>query len=216
MIQLTCRAVRSTVRSPRIVLMALAVLLLQPLRASAQTPETAPVLRAGDVIQIRVWRNPELSGEFAITDRGTLAHPLYSEIRAAGREITEIREDLRAFLSNYLEKPNFVVEALFPVLVGGEVRLPNVYKLTSETTVARAVSLAGGPTTMGRLDRVILRRDGRRQVVDLASEQASDDFVIRSGDEIIVTGRANVFRDYIAPSASIVAALATVYRLINP
>jgi polysaccharide export outer membrane protein len=211
MIQLTSSAVRNLC----VVLTALAMVLLPAQRASAQTLETAPMLRAGDVIQIRVWRNPELSGEFLITDRGTLAHPLYSEIRAAGRPITEVREELRAFLSSYLEKPNFVVEALFPVLVGGEVRLPNIYKLTSETTVARAVSLAGGPTPSGRLDRVILRRDGQRHVVDLASDNPLDDPAIRSGDEIIVPRRANVFRDYIAPSASIVGALATVFSLIN-
>ena len=213
--RLTASRARGTHRVPRIVIEALAILLVAAARGSAQTPETAPVLRAGDVLQIRVWRNPELSGEFAITDKGTLAHPLYSEILAAGREITAVREDLRAFLSRYLEQPNFVVEALFPVLVGGEVRVPNVYKLTSETTVARAVSLAGGPTPNGRLDRVILRRDGQRYVVDLARDQLSGDVAIRSGDEIIVTGRAHIFRDYIAPGASIVAALATVFALIS-
>ncbi|MGH7461132.1 MAG: polysaccharide biosynthesis/export family protein [Longimicrobiales bacterium] len=190
------------------------MLLLPTLRASSQTLETAPVLRAGDVVQIRVWRNPELSGEFLITDRGTLAHPLYGEIRAAGRPITEVREELGAFLSHYLEKPNFVVEALFPVLVGGEVRLPNIYKLTSETTVARAVSLAGGATSSGRLDRVILRRDGQRHVVDLASDNPREDPAIRSGDEIIVPRRANVFRDYIVPASSIVGAVTTLISLI--
>ena len=207
----------SNVRGAKMVLTALAILVLQAERVSAQTQETAsaPVLRAGDVLQIRVWRNAEMSGEFPITERGTLAHPLYSQIRAAGRPVTEVREELRTFLSKYLEQPNFVVEALFPVLVGGEVRLPNVYKLTSETTVARAVSLAGGATPSGRMDRVILRRDGQRYVVDLTSDDPTQNTVIHSGDEILVPGRSHVIRDYIAPSASIVAALATLYTLIN-
>lgn len=206
-----------TARAARMLLLALAILLLQVESAASQTQQTstAPVLRAGDVLQIRVWRNAEMSGEFPITERGTLAHPLYSQIRAAGRPVTEVREELRTFLSRYLEQPNFVVEALFPVLVGGEVRLPNVYKLTSETTVAKAVSLAGGATPSGRLDRVILRRAGQRYTVDLTSDDPTQDTVINSGDEILVPGRSNVFRDYVAPSASIVAALATVYTLIS-
>ena len=205
-----------TVRNSRMVLCALSILLLPTLRASAQAAtETAQVLRAGDVLQIRVWRNPELSGEFTINERGTLAHPLYSEIRAAGRPITEVREELRTFLSHYLDKPNFVVEALFPVLVGGEVRLPNVYKVPPETTVGRALLLAGGPTSSGRLDKVILRRGDQRFVIDLANGDPAKDPVISSADEIIVPRRANIFRDIIAPTASIVAAFATVYGLFN-
>lgn len=177
--------------------------------------DAPPVFQAGDVLRIQVWRQPEYSGEFKITSDGMVGHPLYRQIKAAGRGVIDVEEDLHILLTRYLGEPNSVVEGLFRVAVGGEVRSPDVYPLTEETTITGAIAQAGGPTQRARVDRVILRRDGRQLVLDLTSPDVRlRDLEVRSGDEIVVERRVDVFREYVAPSAAIVAAIAAVLRLI--
>lgn len=177
--------------------------------------DTPPVLQPGDMIHIQVWRQQEYSGEFNITDDGMIGHSLYRQIKAAGRELADVEEDLHILLTRYLGEPSFLVEAFFRVAVGGEVRSPDIYSLTAQTTIARAIAQAGGPTQRGRVDRVILRRADQPYVVDLTSPDVRLwALEVRSGDEIVIERRVDVFREYVAPSAAIVGAIAAVLRLI--
>lgn len=183
--------------------------------SSLTTFDTPPLLQPGDVLHVQVWRQEEYSGEFEITGDGVIGHPLYGRIKAAGREVADVEEDLHILLTRYLGEPSFLVEGFFRVAVGGEVRSPDIYALTGQTTIARAIAQAGGPSQRGRVDRVILRRDGQPYVVDLTDPDVRLwDLEVRSGDEIVVERRVDVFREYVAPSAAIVAAIAAVLRLI--
>ncbi len=198
----------------------LLTLLALPSAGAAQGAGSAfhgvpPTLGAGDVIHIQVWRQPEFSGEFEISGAGTIAHPLYRSIRAAGRLVTEVEEDVRAFLAEYVESPNFVVEGYFRVGIAGEVRQPDVYPLRPETTITRALAVAGGPSERANLRRVMIRRNGQLYRLDLTSSESSlRELQVRSGDEIVVERRRDVFRDYLAPSASVIAAAATLVSLL--
>lgn len=191
----------------------LAVSELRAQEALANDPG-AQSLNPGDQVRIAVWRSPEFSGDFTVSSNGTLTHPLYREIQVTGVSLTTVEERLRTFLTRYIANPQFVLQPLVKIIVGGEVRTPNIYSVPPETTIAQAVVLAGGPTQDGRLDRVRITRDGQTIAVDLA--QASSDVAtmrIRSGDQILVTRRRNIFRDVVAPSFSAVAAVAAIANI---
>jgi polysaccharide export outer membrane protein len=190
------------------------------LRAQA-VPTSAPAtgsqqLSPGDQIRIAVWRNTELSGDFTIGANGTITHPLYREVQVTGIPLAEVEDRLRTFLTRYTTNPQFVIQPLVKVIVGGEVRSPNVLSVPPETTVAQAVALAGGPTERGALDRVRLIREGQDITVDLskADSQAAA-LQIRSGDQILVTRTSNFLRDYFGPTASAIAAVAAVVNIIR-
>lgn len=172
-------------------------------------------LQPGDALRIAVWRNSELSGEFTIAGDGSITHPLYREVRVTGLGRSAIEARLRTFLQRYEASPQFVIEPLLRVSVGGEVRQPNLFTLPPETSIAQAVAMAGGVTERGRIERVRVLRDGREIYFDLtelgtATRQAR----IQSGDQIFVTRRTSLFRDYIAPAGSITAALAALANII--
>lgn len=196
--------------------LAVAVCLLLPMPLIAQAANDAATLNAGDAVRIEVWRQPELSGEFEVTGSGVVGHPLYRQISVTGLPIDEVESAIEGFLVGFEASPQFVVEALFRIAVGGEVRQPDVYSLRPETTVSQAIALAGGPTERGRLERVVVRRDGRERSIDL-TDPANElrEMQVRSGDQIVVQRRTDIFREYIAPTASIVAAVATVLRLFR-
>lgn len=179
---------------------------------SSVAQEDVPALRPGDMLRISVWENAAMSGEFEVAPDGTLRHPLYNRLQVGGVPVAELRGEVDAFLRKFQRDPQVEVEPLFKVTVSGSVRSPNIYTLPPETTLADAIARAGGAAEGGRLDRVILLRDGRELRVDLSRGADVAPQNIRSGDQILVPARRNLLRDYIGPLASVSA---TIFSIIS-
>ncbi|HVH68412.1 MAG TPA: SLBB domain-containing protein [Gemmatimonadales bacterium] len=191
-----------------------AALLTAPVASgAAQARAEQAVLRPGDMLRITVWRHPEMSGEFTVAPDSALVHPLYQTVKVAGAPLPTVRERLRGLLTTYEQGVEFVVEPLFAVTVAGEVRQPNLYQLPQGTTFAQAIARAGGPTELGRLDKVhVIRRDSAMDI-DLARGYSRyERLPIASGDQVLVARRSsfNVLRDVVYPLASLTAAVAAV------
>jgi polysaccharide export outer membrane protein len=178
-------------------------------------PSQRLTLSPGDVVRIEVWQQKAYSGEFPVADDGTIVHPLYRELRVAGRPLNEVEGLFRDFLSRFLSNPTFSIQPLLRVVVAGEVRQPNIYTVPPGTTVAQVIAMAGGPTDRGRLDDVRLIRNATSTKLDLTRPDANATHeVIHSGDEILMGRRRNIMQDIVAPSSSILAALASVTSVI--
>ncbi len=189
-------------------------LLLGATVGQAQSVSGPQALNPGDQIRIVVWRNPELSGDFTVAANGTLNHPLYREVQVTGIPLTSVEDRLRTFLSRYTTTPQFVLLPLVKIIVGGEVRSPNIFSVPPETTITQAVILAGGPSERGKLDNVRLLRDGQTINLDMGrpdSQAAS--LQVRSGDQVIIPRSTNVFRDFLGPTASMVGAIAAIVSI---
>jgi len=196
-------------------LLAALLALAHPARAAAQAADSA-YLRPGDLVRLTVFRQPELSGDFPVSAEGTLQHPLLADVRVVGITRAAIRERLREALARYVRDPSFVFDFLYRVAVTGEVRLPNLLNLSPETTLGQAVASAGGVTENGLLSRVHLVRDGRDQVLNLQSpDPAVAAMRVQSGDQLRVSRRTNLLRDYVGPLASIVAAAAAMVSVVT-
>ena len=202
----------------RLALLLCTVALLAPTRLVAQDlfSLAQPVtLRAGDAVRINVWRRPEFSGEFSIGDDGSITHPLYRAVRVFGIPMTAVEERLRSFLTQFDATPAFIVEPLLRVTLAGQIARPNVYTLPPRTTMAQAVAVAGGPTERGKLSAVQLVREGQSMMLDLTRPDATlTQMPIRSGDQILITPTRSVFREVIAPSMSVVGAVAAIVSVI--
>jgi polysaccharide export outer membrane protein len=189
---------------------------------SAASAQLAPpistskaLLRPGDALQIEVWHRAEFTGEFAVASNGTIAHPLLGEITVAGLPMEEINRRVYVFLQEFDEEPHFVIQPLVRVGVGGEVRTPNLLKLSPDVTIAEAIAAAGGATQYGKLNKVKLIRSGREMTIDVTrAEPGPAQQPVQSGDQLYVPRKGNFFRDNIAPAGSIVAALVGVANLI--
>ena len=205
--------------------LALAQLVLSvPAPASAQEPRTPAaqaVLTPGDSVRIEVWRKPEFSGDFVVAPDGTITHPLFRSVRVAGLPFATAEANLRTFLGQYEENPQFVMEPLIRVAVSGEVPRPLVFAARPETSIAEAVARAGGTTQFGARNRVrVIRQEpnGAQQqlVINLADPSSTEGTLpVRSGDQIVVDRRKSFFRDIMVPALGIIGSVASVGLLID-
>jgi polysaccharide export outer membrane protein len=174
-------------------------------------PDAAPSgLRAGDAVQVTVWREEDLSGTFTIDDRGVVTLPLLGERRVAGMPATELRDALLGDYREYLQNPSIEVAVLRRITVLGSVGQPGLYTVDTTMSLREAIGLAGGVAPTGDATDIRLLRDGRvvRSVLDGNASIGAVD--IRSGDEIVVGERSWLERNSGALLGSLIAAAAVI------
>jgi polysaccharide export outer membrane protein len=203
-------------RLPTLLATLLAFVAVFPVSASARAQTTSPQgLGPGDQVRIIVYKGEEFSGLFTIAADGTIVHPLFREINVIGVPLSTVEDRIRTFLLKYQTNPQFVIEPLVRIIVGGEVRTPNVYSVPPQTTVAQAIALAGGPTDRASLSKVTIIRD--RQEVRMDVTRADSDasvLQIRSGDQILIGRRSPPVTNLVGVVASSVAAVAAVLSIL--
>jgi len=141
------------------------------------------VVGIGDVLMITVWDHPELTipaGSFRdaeeagqqVGDDGYLFYPYVGLVKAAGMNISALRDVLTERLSTYIQDPQLDVRVVAfrsqRVNVVGEVNEPGVFPLNDiPMTIADAISLAGGLTENAYKSGVNISRDGKVYDIDL-------------------------------------------------
>jgi len=208
----------NSLRTPFLVLaVTLLVACLPRGNSPSQLPSDAPAtLHPGDSVRVAVWRNPELTGSFLVADDGTLRHPLYQAVHVVGIPIDSVYTRIGSFLAQYSTNPQFVVEPEFRIVVRGEVRAPALYTVPLETTLGGAIAVAGGPTESAQLRRVTLVRDRHSYLLDLSDPAAPwTASPIRSGDQIIIGRKSNLFFGTILPLVTASAAVASLISVLR-
>ncbi len=120
-------------------------------------------LGAGDGLSLRVYDQPQLSGNFAIDDSGMIDMPLLGMVPAAGLTSAELAAAIGAALraKNLILAPSVAVEVAKyrPFYTLGEVNNPGQYPYRPDMTVLTAISIAGGFTYRAEQDYVGVTRD---------------------------------------------------------
>ncbi|MDR7134188.1 polysaccharide export outer membrane protein [Lysobacter niastensis] len=155
----------------------------------ANVPTTASAYRIGvdDVVQVSVWRSPELSITAPVRPDGNITVPLVGDVTAAGRMPDEVAKEVQSKLATYVREPQVTViltelrshEYLSRVRVTGAVRTPVSIPYRQGMTVLDAVLAAGGVTEFAAPDRSgLYRRNGQ----ETQSYAVKLDRILNSGD----------------------------------
>jgi polysaccharide biosynthesis/export protein len=121
---------------------------------------------AGDVLQVRAWKNDALSERVTVRLDGYVTLPLVGEVQAGGRTVQAIAAEIATRASAFYTEPARVeVEVAelhgYRVYVLGEVARPGELTPRGEVTVLQALAMAGGFTRFAAPNEiVIVRRDG--------------------------------------------------------
>ena len=123
--------------------------------------QAAPTgLQPGDAVRLKIWREPDLSGEFQVDERGEVVFPQLGAMRVSQLSADSLKSMLVWSYTAYLRDPSIEVTLLRRVNVLGPVRSPGLYQVDQTQTIADVLAQAGGATPDGKPDRVELVRGG--------------------------------------------------------
>jgi polysaccharide export outer membrane protein len=171
-----------------------------PAPAAAAATETGVdpklfVIGAEDVLLIRVWREPELSGQVTVRPDGKITLQLLNEVQAAGLSPEKLAQNISEGLTaKYMNKAEVSVSVLHvnsrKYFIQGEVGRPGVYPLLVPTTILEALVHAGGFRDFANQKKITIMRKGERLHFNykdvIKGKNASQNITLEPGDLIIV------------------------------
>jgi polysaccharide biosynthesis/export protein len=126
------------------------------------------VLRQGDILQLKVYRDSELSGSYLIEANGYVQIPGLGTIRAAGLRPDQVTQAMvDAMRGKGFREPELAVRPMIRISVLGQVRVPMLYSIDPGLSLLQLITMAGGPTDRADLKNTRVIRDGKAYVVDI-------------------------------------------------
>lgn len=165
-----------------------------------QSPPAGPgyVIAPGDLLEIQVWKEPEISKTVPVRPDGKISVPLLNDVQAAGLSAPALTTDLTEKLKKFIADPQVTVIVTQVnserIYITGEVTRGGAFPLVSGMTVLQALASAGGFTTFANPKKVyVLRQENGKPVKYpfnykevIAGRNAEQNIVLKAGDTIVV------------------------------
>jgi polysaccharide export outer membrane protein len=157
---------------------------LEPPAPEVQQPDYQ--IGAGDVVNINVWRNPEVSTSVPVRPDGKITTPLVEDLQAAGKTSTQLARDIEKALEKYIQQPmvtvivtSFIGPYSQQIRVIGEAARPQALPYRQGMSVMDVMIAVGGITDFasGNKATIIRTVNGQRQMVPLRLQD-----LLRKGD----------------------------------
>ena len=158
------------------------------------------IIGPGDVLEVFVWRNPDLSQTVPVRPDGRISTPLVENMVAVGKTPSQLARDMEKVLSEYVRSPkvNIIVTQplgeLTQVKVVGQVLHPEAIPYHAGMKVLDVILDVGGltPYAAGNRARIVRTVDGRSEEIHVKLERLmqkgdmSQNFALMPGDVLVV------------------------------
>lgn len=156
-------------------------------------------LNAGDILQVSVWREAELSREVLVRPDGKINFPLVGDIDVAGRTPEDVQQELVQRLEQYIPDAVATVAVINvagnKIYVLGKVARPGEFPVSGRVDVMQALAMAGGLNQFAAANKIkVLRRDvnNRQRAIEFRYADVEDgrsldsNIMLQSGDVVVV------------------------------
>jgi polysaccharide export outer membrane protein len=171
-----------------------------PTEVSKQTaaPDGNYTIGAQDVLDISVWKEPEVSRVVPVRPDGKISLPLLNDVQAAGLTPAALAAQITESLKKYVTNPQVTVIITTinsqRVYLLGEVTRPGAFPMIPGMTVLQAVSSGGGFTQFARTKNIyVLRMENGKQVKYpfnykevIGGKKPEQDILLKAGDTIVI------------------------------
>lgn len=147
-------------------------------------------LAPGDKLKIKVFDEPELTGEFQIDENGNIAFPLVGDIKAGGLALDDFRLSLIAQLqSGYVRNPRVTMDILNyrPINIIGEVKNPGQFPYRPGMSAQDVAAIAGGYTYRANESTIYISRNSSKNSIPVKIDDGH--YAILPGDNIRIPER---------------------------
>jgi polysaccharide biosynthesis/export protein len=164
----------------------------------AATDNPNYLIGAQDVLDISVWKEPELTRAVPVRPDGKISMPLLNDVQAAGLTPSQLAANITTGLKKFVTDPQvtIIVTAINSqrVYILGEVTRAGAYPLLPNMTVLQALSNGGGFTQFANLKKIyVLRVENGKQEKHpfnykdvIAGKAADQNIFLKPGDTIVV------------------------------
>ena len=129
-------------------------------RSSAAGP--AYVISPGDVLEVQVWKEPDISKQVPVRPDGKISLPLINDVQAAGLTAGALTADISDRLKKFITDPQVTVIVgevnSQRIYIMGEVARGGTYPLLPGMTVLQGLSDAGGFTAFSNPKKIYILR----------------------------------------------------------
>ena len=159
---------------------------VNPGASAPPPPQGDYLIGAGDVININVWRNPEVSVSVPVRPDGKITTPLVEDLPAAGKTSTALARDVEKALEKYIQQPvvtvivsSFVGPYTQQIRVIGEAARPQALPYRQGMSLMDVLIAVGGITDFanGNKAKLIRTTNGRQENVPVRLDD-----LLRGGD----------------------------------
>lgn len=163
--------------------------------ATTAAPGPTYVIGPGDVLDIDVWKNEELTFKgLPVRPDGKISMPLLNDVQAAGLTAMQLANRLTDMLKTYVKDPQVTVVVAqvnsqrYYVL--GEVAHPGVYPILPGLTALQAISTAGGFTQFANEKKIYILRGSQKLPFNykmvVQGKDLQENIELKPGDTIVV------------------------------
>jgi len=165
--------------------------------AATRLPDLYQV-QPGDVLDVGVWGEDDLTREILVRPDGHFSMPLIGEVDARQKTVPELRSELRERFTAFV--PDADIHVAVRQLSGnriyviGNVARPGEFPIVRPTDVMQVLSIAGGPTSFAALDDIIVLRrtaEGQNAIPFhygdvIKGRHLEQNILLQSGDVVVV------------------------------
>ena len=156
------------------------------------------VIGAQDVLDINVWKEPDVSRIVPVRPDGKISLPLLNDVQAAGLTPAQLAAQITESLKKYVTNPQVTVIVTTinsqRVYILGEVTRPGAFPLIPGMSVLQALSSAGGFTQFAKVKSIFVRRleNGKETKFPfnykdvISGKKPEQDILLKAGDTIVV------------------------------
>ena len=182
----------------KVVGFSLLLMLAVQMGAAESRPEPLYIIQPNDVLEIFVWKEPDLTRKVLVRPDGRVSFPLVQDMQAAGITPGELKVQVEKKLSEFLSAPEvtIIVEAInsYRIYVLGKVQKPGAVSIEKPVTVLQALALAGGFQEFARdQEMTVIRTAGNENFTFdfnyrdvIKGKKHEQNILLRSGDVVII------------------------------
>ena len=150
---------------------------------------------SGDVLEVSVWQNPDMTKEVTVRYDGKVSYPLVGDVLAAGLTPQSLDNEITERLREFIRNPQVTVTVKQfrsrQVIVLGRVGTSGVQNLEGNTRILEILTRAGLDLATADLTKItVIRATGEVVNVDLHSllyeRRFDQNIILRAGDSIFV------------------------------
>lgn len=152
----------------------------------------------GDVLEIAVWKNPDLTKQVVVLPDGRIHFPLVKSIKVEGITVEELETILCARLKDYVPEPDLFISIAqvnsMMVYIVGKVNKPGRFPIYTNIDVLQALAMAGGvnPFAKEKEINIFRKTDDKMKIFSFNYKEVSEgenleqNIMLNRGDVIVV------------------------------